>query len=288
MSSFTAGNYFMAQRWAKEQLAGTDVDPQAPQFLLQQRHGWDETHLLLHNRDQMPTDEVRWWQTAIERLLNHEPAQYIVGQAPFYGRSFIVNNDVLIPEAETAELIDWVLMQTPNRPLDVLDLGTGSGVIGITLALERPQWRVTLSDVSKAALAVAKQNMSKFGLTLPVIESDLFAHINQRYDIIVTNPPYIDRDDIAVMDQAVLENEPPLALFADEHGLGFYHRLFATVGNYLNTDGQLFGETGYDQEESIQTLLHQVDAHAQIRPRHDVAGKMRMINAWDFSDAGGR
>ena len=88
MSSFVPTNYFMAQRWAKEQLQGTDIDPSAPQFLIQQSHGWDATHLLLHNRDEMPADEVDWWKDAITRLLNHEPAQYIVGQAPFYGRTF--------------------------------------------------------------------------------------------------------------------------------------------------------------------------------------------------------
>lgn len=288
MSSFTAGNYFMAQRWASAQLAGTDIDPQAPQFLLQQRHDWDATHLLLHNRDQMPHEEVKWWQDAINRLLNHEPAQYIVGQAPFYGRSFKVNQDVLIPEAETAELVDWVLAEMPAAPLKVLDLGTGSGVIGITLALERPQWQVTLSDISPAALRVARSNMERFNLQLPIIESDLFNNIEQRYDLIVTNPPYIDHADTGVMDRAVLENEPALALFAGEHGLAFYHRFFATAGDHLTADGQLFGETGYDQEETIQALLHRVDTHAQIRPRHDVAGKMRMIHAWDFSNAGGR
>ena len=103
MNNFTPQNYFMAQRWAKEQLNGTDVDPHAPQFLLQQLHNWDATHLLLHNRDQMPDSEAEWWHSAIKRLLNHEPAQYIVGQAPFYGRTFKVTKHVLIPEAETAE-----------------------------------------------------------------------------------------------------------------------------------------------------------------------------------------
>ncbi|MBB1079948.1 peptide chain release factor N(5)-glutamine methyltransferase [Limosilactobacillus sp. STM2_1] len=288
MNNFTPQNYFMAQRWAKEQLSGTDIDLFAPQFLLQQRHGWDATHLLLHNRDQMPDNEVKWWHDAIIRLLNHEPAQYIVGQAPFYGRTFRLNKHVLIPEAETAELIEWVLATMPADPLKVLDLGTGSGVIGITLALERPKWDVTLSDISPAALKVAQQNMTTFGLDLPLIESDLFANISQRFDLIVTNPPYIDKADTGVMDKAVLANEPALALFADEHGLGFYHRLFKLAGQHLTTNGQLFGETGYDQEESIQTLLHQTDRHARICPRHDVAGKMRMIHAWDFSDAGGR
>ena len=189
MSSFVPINYFMAQRWAKEQLQGTDIDPSAPQFLLQQSHGWDATHLLLHNRDEMPADEVDWWKDAITRLLNHEPAQYIVGQAPFYGRTFKVNKNVLIPEAETAELIDWVLQEMPSRPLKVLDLGTGSGIIGITLALERPAWNVSLSDISPAALAVAQENMAKFNLELPLIKSDLFENIDQQYDLIVTNPP---------------------------------------------------------------------------------------------------
>jgi release factor glutamine methyltransferase len=145
--SKTGQTYFAAQRWAKEQLAGTDVDSASPQFLLQMHHGWDATHLLLHNRDQMPDDEQAWFYQAVRRLLGHEPAQYIAGQAPFYGRTFTVTPDVLIPEAETAELVDWVLTTVPDRPLSVLDLGTGSGVIGITLALERPHWRVTLSDV---------------------------------------------------------------------------------------------------------------------------------------------
>ena len=96
------------------------------------------------------------------------------------------------------------------------------------------------------------------------------------------------RSDTMAMDQAVLENEPKLALFASEHGLGFYHRLFKQAGHYLTSSGQIFGETGYDQEDSIQKLLHQTDEHAQICPRYDVAGKMRMIHAWDFSNAGGR
>lgn len=286
--SKTGQTYFAAQRWAKEQLAGTDVDSASPQFLLQMHHGWDATHLLLHNRDQMPDDEQAWFYQAVRRLLGHEPAQYIAGQAPFYGRTFTVTPDVLIPEAETAELVDWVLTTVPDRPLLVLDLGTGSGVIGITLALERPHWRVTLSDVSPAALTVAQQNAGHFGLDLPVVESDLFAGMaDQRFDLIVTNPPYIDPAATSLMDTAVLKYEPDLALFADEAGLGFYHRLFTQAGNHLTRTGQLFGETGFDQERSIQDLLHRCDRQAQIETRHDVADKMRMIHVWDFSGAGG-
>ena len=281
--------YFAAQHWAKDQLAGSDVDPHAPQFLLEQHHGWDTTHLLVHNRDQMPATEARWFRAAIAQLFDHVPAQYITGKTSFYGREFRVTPDVLIPEPETAELVDWVLSSTDaNQPYRVLDLGTGSGVIGITLGLERPHWTVTLSDISPAALDVARENAHRQGLELTLVESDLFNHLaDQRYDLIVTNPPYVDRAATAVMDRAVIEHEPALALFADEQGLGFYHRLFDQAGAHLRPGGQLFGETGYDQEESIQMLLKECDHDAHMAVRHDVAGKMRMIHAWDFSGTGG-
>ncbi|MCI1975203.1 MAG: peptide chain release factor N(5)-glutamine methyltransferase [Limosilactobacillus sp.] len=281
--------YFAAQQWARERLADGEVDPQAPQFLLKERHGWDDTHLLLHNRELMPAAEWQWFQKAINRLQNSEPAQYIVGSAPFYGRHFMVNQDVLIPESETTELVDWVLNTMPTDSLKVLDLGAGSGVIGITLALERPEWDVTLSDISAAALKVAQKNVQHFGLDLKLVKSDLFANLaDEKYDLIVTNPPYIAPNATDVMDRAVIKFEPDLALFADENGLGFYHRLFKTIADHLRAQGQLFGETGFDQEESIQELLHRVDSGAQIEPRHDIAGKMRMIHAWDFSNAGGK
>ena len=197
---------------------------------------------------------------------------------------FIVSRDVLIPESETEELVEWVLDTMPkDKPLRVLDLGTGSGVIGITLKLERPLWQVTLSDISAGALRVATANQRLHGTNLPEIESDMFARLaDQKFDLIVTNPPYIATSEISLMDKAVLDYEPPVALFADEHGLGFYHRLFESIGDHLAPHGQLFGETGFDQEQSIQDLCHQVAPYAQIETRHDMADRMRMIHAWNF------
>jgi release factor glutamine methyltransferase len=289
MNNVTAWTYFQAQRWAASQLHGSAADPHAPQFILQMRHDWDETHLLLNNRQLMPPAEQEWFKTAISRLKRDEPAQYIVGKAPFYGRPFKVSQDVLIPEPETAELVEWILHDIPDRPLTVLDLGTGSGAIGITLALERPQWQVTLSDISAAALEIARQNSQQLGAHVSLVQSDLFEHLaGQRFDLIVTNPPYVNRRDTKLMDRSVLKYEPALALFADEGGLGFYHRLFLEAGTHLTANGQLYGETGFDQERSIQQLLARCDHRAKIVPRHDVAGKMRMIHVWDFSDAGGR
>lgn len=288
MNNNQAPTFFAALRWAADQVAAHHIDPHAPYFLLTMHYGWDDTHLLVHQREQMPAADWQWFRQAINRLKNDEPAQYIVGKAPFYGRNFRVSPAVLIPEPETADLVEWVLESTDDAPKKVLDLGTGSGVIGVTLALERPRWRVTLSDVSQSALQVAAKNARELGAHVQVIQSDLFAALhNQRFDLIVTNPPYVDRADQALMDPAVLKYEPELALYADEHGLGFYRRLFEEVSGHLTPHGDLFGETGFDQEESIQALFHRLNPGAKIKPRQDVAGKMRMIHGWDFLDTGG-
>lgn len=281
--------YFEAQKWARKELNDSDIDPFSPQFLLKSYKNWDDTHLLLHNQEQMSEEEWSWFKGAVARLLNHEPAQYIVGQAPFYGRIFKVNHNVLIPEAETEELIEWVLESfSSDQPLRVLDLGTGSGVIGITLALERPKWKVTLSDISSNALRVAEENLNVFNLNLRTVESDLFQEFTgERFDLIVTNPPYISRAEVALMDQSVLKFEPEIALFAKENGLGLYRRIFSEAHDYLSADGAIYGETGFDQEKTIQKLLHQVDAKAKIEIKHDIANKMRMVHAWNFSSVGG-
>lgn len=288
MSNHQPPTFFTALKWAQQKLQAHHLDPNAPHFLIQMKFGWDDTHFLLHQREQMSNQEWQWFQQAVDRLQQNEPAQYIVGKAPFYGRTFVVNSNVLIPEPETADLVEWVLDQRDDRPQRVLDLGTGSGVIGITLALERPQWQVTLSDISPAALHVAEINAQRLSAPVKFIQSDLFsAMADQRFDLIVTNPPYIDRGDQDLMDQAVVQYEPDLALYADEHGLGFYRRLFAQVASHLAPNGDLFGETGFDQEERIQALFHRLNPGAKIMPRHDVANKMRMIHGWDFLNTGG-
>lgn len=276
--------YFQAQRWASSFLAAAGKDASAAQFVLTMLHEWSLTTLLSHNRELMPEEERGRYRRAIERIANNEPPQYVVGKAPFFGRRFVVNRDVLIPETETEELIEWVLATMPaDRTLRVLDLGTGSGVIGITLALERPRWRVTLSDISTAALKVAVANQRLHGTALPQVASDLFARLGDaRYDLIVTNPPYVALSEVGEMDQAVLEHEPPLALFAGEGGLGFYRRLFAEVGDHLAPGGQLFGETGWHQKAGIQRLMEMMAPTATLETRHDLAGRMRMLRAAGF------
>lgn len=281
MSNWT---YFEAQRWASSFLKKLHQEPYAAQFVLKMIHGWTDAELLVHNRDQMTGDEKQRFQSAILRIAKNEPPQYVVGKAPFFGRTFVINHDVLIPEAETEELVEWILAEMPHhQPLKVLDLGTGSGVIGITLSLECPRWQITLSDISSAALRVATANQRMHGTDLRQVESDMFTQLEtEKFDLIVTNPPYVSPTATDVMDQAVIKYEPPVALFASENGLGFYHRLFSQIQDHLNPHGILFGETGYDQEEPIQRLFKKVLPNAQLQTKHDVADHMRMIKADHF------
>lgn len=271
--------YFMALKWATQQLAESQIDPDAPRFLLLMKHDWTLTDFLAHQRDQVPVEEWTWFQQAIQRVLANEPPQYVVGVAPFYGRTFRVNRDVLVPESETEELVDWVLQeQPPKRQLHVLDLGTGSGVIGITLALERSSWQVELSDISAASLAVAQQNQERLGTHLPQIQSDLFDHLSgRRFDLIVTNPPYVATTARSEMDEAVKEFEPEQALYAGTDGLDFYRQLFEQLPDHLNPGGMLYGETGFDQERSIKELAQQKLPAWQLTTKHDMADRMRMI-----------
>lgn len=270
--------YFDALTWGKQYLADTGMDPDAPMFILMTLHNWSFTQLVSHYRQIMIDEEVQRFRWAVGQVAQHVPAQYVVGRAPFYGRDFIVNRDVLIPESETEELIEWVLATMPaEQPLRVLDLGTGSGVIGITLALERPRWQVTLSDVSHAALVVAEMNQRLHGTQLTQVQSDLFTELTGPFDLIVTNPPYIAVDDPAV-EQSVRENTPGLALYADENGLGIYRRIFMGLETVLAPGGHLFGETGYDQEATIQALFKEVGVTGSLTTKHDINDQMRLIH----------
>lgn len=272
--------YQEALNWASSCIKDQNVDQNAPLFIITMMNDWTTTNWLMHRRQPMPTAQWNFFQDAVARVLKHEPAQYIIEKAPFYGRTFRVTRDVLVPESETEELIEWVLATMPiDRSLRVLDLGTGSGVIGVTLQLERPHWQVTLSDISPEALAIAQQNARQLGASVTVVQSDVFDQLPAvaPFDLIVTNPPYIAENEKAVMDEAVLSYEPPLALFASRDGLGIYDRIAAELGAYLRPGGQLFGETGFSQEQGIQALFREKFPDATIETRHDLNGLMRMV-----------
>ena len=244
-----------------------------------------EHHLALRRADlqlTIPTAVERKPLLAdFERLLTGEPIQYILGEAPFYGRSFGVTRDTLIPRNETEELVHLILKENPKSELRVLDLGTGTGCIPITLALELQNPEVYALDVSVQALAVARKNALQLGAKVEFLEGDLLGSIPNLalFDVLVSNPPYVPLRDQGEMHVNVLNFEPHLALFVpDEDPLVFYRAIGVWGQQLLKQGGKLYLEI-YENlaDELVQLLLSQ--GYEQLRVLQDLNGKNRMLSA---------
>lgn len=274
--------YFEALKWASSFLSQQDCED-AGAYLLMGRANWTQTQLLTHYRQPMPDAVWTQFQDDIQTFATGQPAQYILGVAPFYGEQFQVTPATLIPRPETEELVEWVLNTLPATPLTVLDLGTGTGAIGLTLKRVRPQWQVTLSDLSADALAVAQKNATQQQLAVNLVQGDLFAPVkNQQFDVIVSNPPYIAPTEKAVMDRSVLEHEPATALFSGTDGLALYRRLLQQLPQYLTPSGQFFGEFGYRQQPALSQLCDQLLPDFQATFRQDINQQPRMLHLQHF------
>ena len=207
----------------------------------------------------------------LERRLAREPVQYILGYAHFFGRRFAVSPDVLIPRPETEELVELVLDRLPaDRPTRVLDVGTGSGCIGITVALERSLARVTACDVSDEALAVARSNADQLGASVQMVRADLFddtfaTDIGGPFDLVVCNPPYVPKEEMADMQPEVVDHEPHLALFPGDDPLRFYRRLSLLAPLLLAEKGRMLVETPDPVLEVVTGYNYYGDLAGRIR-----------------------
>ena len=204
-------------------------------------------------------DEQKYFQLINKHIKDDTPLSHLVGFEYFYDRKFKVTSDVLSPRMETEELVYKVIDYIRKNNLTnikILDLCTGSGIIGITLKKELEEFDVKIlaSDISSRALTVAKENASSLEVDISFVESDLFSNIQDKFDIIVSNPPYIAHDDKKTIKENVLNYDPHLALFADEEGMYFYRNIIEKSRQYLNEKGVIFFEIGYDQKEKIITL----------------------------------
>lgn len=204
-------------------------------------------------------DEQKYFQLINKHIKDDTPLSHLVGFEYFYDRKFKVTSDVLSPRLETEELVYKVIDYIRKNNLTnikILDLCTGSGIIGITLKKELEEFDVKIlaSDISSRALTVAKENASSLEADISFVESDLFSNIQDKFDIIVSNPPYIANDDKKTIKENVLNYDPHLALFADEEGMYFYRNIIEKSRPYLNEKGIMFFEIGYDQKEKIITL----------------------------------
>ena len=207
------------------------------------------------------------------------PLSHLAGFEYFYDRKFKVTKDVLSPRMETEELIYKVIeyIKSINKNnIKILDLCTGSGIIGITLRkeLEFKSIEVVASDISEEALKVAKENAIMNKAEVKFIQSDIFENINEKFDIIVSNPPYIAYNDKITMEDNVLNYDPHLALFAEEDGMYFYREIIENAKEYLEEDGLVFFEIGYDQREKILKLANENGFKAEVYK--DINGRDRM------------
>ncbi len=223
------------------------------------------------------------WLKVLADLIQQRPVQHIFGKAYFYGYTFKVNEHTLIPRPETEELVEWILQSvSPARPLQILDVGTGSGCIGLTLAKELPQSKVTLLDVSADALAVAKENASALQVSVDCIQQDILAvgELKQKYDIIVSNPPYIRQLEKVEIKPNVMDYEPHTALFVeDQDPLIFYRKIAQLAYTHLNSEGLLFYEINQYLGKEMVELLDAI-GFKNSELRRDLLGNDRMTKSY--------
>ena len=251
-------------------------------ILIEEVTGWDALHQNIHKNDALEQSHTDQLTHYVEKLLTGKPLQYIIGKAWFMGKAFMVNEAVLIPRPETEELVEWIVeyAQIINKPLSILDIGTGSGCIPISLKQAIPNASITAIDISKEAIAVAQQNAATYNTNIEWIELDILQtkHLKDQYDIIVSNPPYIPLREKPNMQSQVIDHEPAIALFVpDQYPLIFYSKIAHIGKSALKPNGQLFFEIHYDQGEAILALLNEMGYHAELR--QDIYGKDRMVRA---------
>ena len=228
-------------------------------------------------QQEVTEEEKQFVEEIYKKLAAHIPAQYIIGHAEFFGMQLKVDERVLIPRPETEELVELILAENPDKNLSVLDIGTGSGAIALALAKNRPDWSVKAADISQDALDLSLENANAQNLNLSFIKSDCFSEISAKYDIIVSNPPYISREDQEEVGLNVLHSEPHLALFADEDGLAIYRRIAEDSKDYLNDGGKIYLEIGYKQGQSVPALFRKHFPEKRVRTLKDQFGQNRMV-----------
>ena len=242
----------------------------------------DESPQLFSNSlsEQISKENEDKYFSLIEKHIKEDvPLSHLVGFEYFYDRKYKVTKDVLSPRMETEELIykviEYVKASNKNK-FKILDLCTGSGIIAITLKKELDQVSVDViaSDISEEAIEVAKENAQSHNATIKFIKSDIFNNIDDKFDIIVSNPPYIDRKDEVTMQDNVLKYDPHLALFAEEEGMYFYREIIEQANDYLNENGVIFFEIGYDQKDKIIKLADLNGYSAEVYK--DINGRDRM------------
>ncbi|MGD9604792.1 MAG: peptide chain release factor N(5)-glutamine methyltransferase [Bacilli bacterium] len=219
-------------------------------------------------------------QTMLEQAINryfydNEPVQYIVGHTYFWGLKIYVSPNVLIPRPETEELVETIIKHNPLASPTIIDIGTGSGAIALALKKHIPKAVVYATDISQAAILVARQNAQALGLAINFIEGDLFASIPSKVDIIVSNPPYIDKKE--TVDVLVKDNEPHLALFANNNGLSFYDAILKQALCHLHNDYLIAMEIPINHDEELLAMAELFFPKAKKEIKKDLSNRSRIL-----------
>ena len=271
----------MAQ--ARSRLVAAGIPPQDAAFdaevLARHALGWDRARLLAHGRDPAPEGFAERYDALVARRVSREPVAQIVGTREFWGLDFEVTPDVLVPRPETELIVEEALAFARAQACrTVIDVGTGSGCIAISIARELPEVRTVAVDASPAALVVARRNAGRLGVAdrITFERSDLFERVHVMADLIVSNPPYMAKAEAPELQPEVVRFEPHSALFGGDDGLSVVRRLFADAHAHLAPEGRLIVEFGFGQEDAIRAAAQDA-GWSIVRVRSDLQGIPRTI-----------
>lgn len=276
---------YEALKWASSYLVANGRDENAGEILLRHFLNMNRSQLFANMQTALSCDVSEDFRRAVEQHVSGIPVQHIIGSEEFYGRTFMVNKEVLIPRPETEELIYHTLQKIANLPgekLQLADIGTGSGAIAITMKLERPELSVAATDIAEASLKVARHNAKGLGADVHFIQGDLllpFIESGRKLDIVLSNPPYIPVSDMETMSIVVTGHEPHRALFAGNDGLDFYRRFMEELPQVMNRHGLIGFEVGAGQGKAVAKMLEYTFPQAAVSIEFDINGKDRMVFA---------
>ncbi|WP_221567757.1 peptide chain release factor N(5)-glutamine methyltransferase [Alkalihalobacillus sp. TS-13] len=279
-------NVIGALKWASSFLDEKGREPNAAEWLLCHILGARRSEMLSSLERVLTEEEEQQFSDYVKKHAEGTPVQYITKTEEFYGRPFTVSPEVLIPRPETEELVLAVLERIqkhfPERDeLNVVDIGTGSGIIAITLKLERPDFNVTGVDIAEESIQVARENARILGADVRWMQGDLFQPFlvsRERFDVIVSNPPYIPEADIQTLSSIVKDYEPIRALVGGADGYQFYKKMIDTLPDVLEERGLIAFEVGYDQGITVASLLRETFGdQIETEILTDINGKERIV-----------
>ena len=278
MQLFSYKNNFIAQLTG---LYGKDEAEQLFYMLSEEFLGFTKVEIALEAQKELTPTELDQFNQALKRLKNYEPIQQIIGKAYFYGNDFMVNQFTLIPRPETEELVDWIIEENRNKEINILDIGTGTGCIAISLAQNLPNAKVAAIDISNEALKIAKKNAKQISVSVNFQQQDILnaTSFTGNLDVVVSNPPYVRNLEKDMMSANVLNYEPATALFvSDEDPLLFYRKIAQLFLAEAKTEAILYFEINEYLAKELKKLLRNLGFQS-VEVRKDFRGKNRMLKA---------